>query len=212
MTLLLTALACLGPPPADDPTPFAGVLTALDADHDGIVHDEEYPLNPVGGARAETVDKNADLVISADEIRDEIYAVDPTLFDPMAQAHEGQGGSGTDHHPPPGPLAEAMVFLVDLASRRNPGATLPAREAILTAATSPPGSPEREAVAARLTDLGVRVPDSVRTAAADPPSPATPIPAAEERKPVLTPNTHLQSSGPGGAAAVRKPKGGRAEK
>ncbi len=192
--------AC-SPASAPDALPFAGVLAALDQDHDGEVTAAEYPARPTGGLPAAEVDRDQDGTISADEVRDEVYAVDPGRFDGMAWAHTGGHSAGAaPTRPPPGPLAEALVFLADLQRTRAPGTTAPTDAEIEAAAREGMTSPAGAAVLARFAAAGVAVPPELAVAAPDSP-PLAPEPPAVGAPPEGT--EAILSAGPGGAGAVR---------
>jgi hypothetical protein len=203
MTLLFV-FACASAPEADA-APFVGALAALDVDHDGVVAVEEYPASPTGGAPAADVDRNHDGRIAAEEVRDEVFAVDPTRFDSMAWSHgTGGGRTATSELPPPGPLAEALRFLRDLAATRSPGAPLPTDPMIAAAARSGMESEAGTEVIALLTAAGAPPPASMIRAAADPPAapPGQDGPRRQGDRPAL------RNDGPGGPGAVRE-RGGK---
>lgn len=199
--MILLLLACASPPPPDA-EPFAGALVALDADHDGVVSLAEYPQHPVGGAEAAQVDRDGNGRISLVEVRDEVFAVNPASFDKMAWAHGNGGGrTATGDKPPPGPLAEALRFLRDLAATRSPGAVLPTDEQIAAVALEGmPGEAGVE-VARILSAAGAPPPAALLAASADPPGapPGDPGPQRSGARPPL------RNDGPGGPTAVRNP-------
>lgn len=197
--MMLLLLACASPPPPDA-APFAGALVALDADHDGEVSLGEYPEHPVGGAGAAQIDRDGSGTISAVEVRDEVFAVNPASFDKMAWAHgKGGGRTATSDKPPPGPLAEALRFLRDLAATRSPGAQLPTDEQIAAVAAEGMRGKAGAEVVRLLSAAGAPPPDALLAAAADPPGapPGDPGPQRSGARPPL------RNDGPGGPDAVR---------
>ncbi len=199
--MILLLFACASPPPPDA-APFAGVLVALDADHDGAVTLAEYPERPVGGAEAAGVDRDGNGEISVMEVRDEVFAVNPASFDKMAWSHGNGGGrTATGDKPPPGPLAEALRFLRDLAATRTPMAELPTDAQIAAASAEGMQGAAGAEVARLLSAAGAPVPDALLAAPADPPG-APPGDPGPQRSGARVP---LRNDGPGGSAAVRAP-------
>lgn len=93
---------------ADDPAPFAGVLVALDRDHDGVVREPEYTPAALLAPPFAEVDRDGDDALSAAEVQRLVLATDPLRFDvdlqPRAVPGEDPpaGGPGTPPGGPPG--------------------------------------------------------------------------------------------------------------
>ena len=194
--VLLVAAGCARDPkdPASEAyaAPFAGVILALDHDHDGVLAAAEYPVDAPGALPIAAVDHDGDGAVSATEVRDAVYAVDPARFDPLAAPHAGAGGTSETLEP----LAEALRFLASVQAERAPASTPTTREERALAATVGMDSPAGAVVLARFAAAGIAVPDAVAHAAADPP-PASPrggaaVPSAVDR---------LRSGGPSGKEA-----------
>ncbi len=167
--MILALLLGCTPAPPPDAAPFSGVLRALDADGDGRVTLEEYPQKPPGGSPAAEVDRDGDGEIGPTEVRDEVFAVDPAAFDKMAWKRSGRAtpsGDGTlpsersvtGYKPPPGPLAEALRFLADLAAARAPDRAPLDAATLDAAAAAGMATPEGAVVLAHLDAAGVDVP------------------------------------------------------
>lgn len=201
--IFLFLLGCSEPLPADA-APFAGVLVPLDRDADGVVKVAEYPLRAPSGATAEKVDKDADGVIGAEEVRDEVFAVDPASFDRMAWSHTSSKPTklAPESRRSPGVLAETLRFLADLQAARAPTTVPPTEAEIDAAARAGMATPEGAAVLARFAAAGIPVPAALATAPADPP----PLPAAMGAKVTVGEEHRLYSDGPGGPTALRTPR------
>ena len=99
-TFALAANAQDSTPPNDGPPgggngmrpqhpPLPAIVRALDANHDGVIDASEIAN---ASAALKTLDKNGDGKLTPDE-----------FMGPRPQMHGGQGGSGNDNLPPPGP-------------------------------------------------------------------------------------------------------------
>ena len=194
--VLLVAAGCARDPkdPASEAyaAPFAGVILALDHDHDGVLAAAEYPVDAPGALPIAAVDHDGDGAVSATEVRDAVYAVDPARFDPLAAPHAGAGGTSETLEP----LAEALRFLASVQAERAPASTPTTREERALAATVGMDSPAGAAVLARFAAAGIAVPDAVAHAPADPPG------ASGARRAVASlSGERLRSGGPSGRAA-----------
>lgn len=190
--IFVLLLSCSRPaegPLPPDAAPFAPVLRVLDRDHDGIVSTDEAPEAP-DGLRMPPLDANDDGVVSAVEVRDAVYAVDPATFDPEADPRASAGGVS----PPaaePGPLAQALRFLADEAAARTPGAALPSSSELDAAAAAGMSSPAGTAVLTALRAAGAEIPPSIAAAGPDQPPGHSPYTVK------VQPHPPLVSHGPG---------------